>query len=64
MISVRDMIEELKHFPPDALVRGFEGMVDGVIVVASSKNAYGGRDQLGRITAGNNATIRRVKRTS
>ena len=58
MISVHDLIEELQKFPPEALVRGFEGIVDGVIVLASSKTAYGGRDQLGRITAGKNATVR------
>jgi len=64
MISVRELIEELQKFPPDALARGFEGIVDGVIVVASSKNAYGGRDQLGCITAGRNAALLRRKGAS
>lgn len=64
MISVQDLIEELQKFPPDALARGFEGIVDGVIVVASRKNAYGGRDQLGCITAGKKMVRLRRKEIS
>jgi len=49
MIPVAKLIEELQKFPPGALARGFEGVSDGVVVVAPNKNAYGGRDQLGCI---------------
>lgn len=51
MISVGKLIEALQKFPPDALARVFEGAVDGVVIVAPTKNAHGGRDQLGCIRA-------------
>src|SRR5512140_3154535 len=51
VIPVGKLIEALQRFPPDALARVFEGVVDGVVIVASTKNAHGGRDQLGCIKA-------------